>query len=158
MKMNFLASVVGHGTGFNVEKLFIIQVVEGNSGTNFIYRLFSKKKKYLKIYSIPNEEIFNQVQKRTKFEIVKNNLNIIIDNKKIYEGKIKIGTDYYIDYCSEYFVFNLDGKLNIAISVCLKKKDEVVYPEFVGEIRFDISYKIENDKLEFSLTNPQISM
>ena len=149
-----LSSVIGHGTGFNVEKLFIIQVVDDTANMNFIEKIFSLKKRKLMIYSLSNEEIFNQLRKRTKFEITKNRLRIIIDNKEVYEGSIKMGENYYVDYCDEYFTFNLDNKLSLTVGICKKKKDEATYPDFIGDMKFEIAYKIENKELHFSLKKP----
>lgn len=134
------SSVIGHGTGFNIEKLFIIQAE--NTG--------------LRIYSISGNEILKQLRKRTKFEILKNNLKIIIDNKIFYKGKINMGAEYYIDYCDECFYFNFDNKLSITATICKKGKDNAMYPDFVKNITFDIGYKIENDKVKFCLSNPRI--
>ena len=78
-----LSSVIGHGTGFNVEKLFIIRI---DPVKNFIKRISSNKRRDLKIYSVSNKEVFKQLRQRTKFEVTKNWLKIIVDGKEIYEA------------------------------------------------------------------------
>ena len=150
-----LSSVIGHGTGFNIEKLFIIQV---SPVENFIKKIFSNKKHILHIYNISNAAIFNQLRKRTKFEVTNGKLKIFIDGQEKYKGNLLLEGDYYIDYCKEYFAFNLDDKLSITINICKKKKDEANYPDFVGSITFDVSYKVKNNKIEFILSNPQIEV
>ena len=150
-----LSSVIGHGTGFNIEKLFIIQV---SPVENFIKRIFSNKKHILHIYNISNAEIFNQLRKRTKFEVTDGNLKIFIDGQEKYKGNLIIEDDYFIDYCEEYFAFNLDDELSITINICRKKKAEASYPDFIGSIKFVISYKVKNNKIEFVLSKPQIEI
>ena len=71
--------VIGHGTGFNVEKLFVIQVDDNKTDMNFIQKIFTRKKRKYKIYSLKNEEIFTQLRKRTKFQVIGAHLKIIID-------------------------------------------------------------------------------
>lgn len=136
------SSVIGHGTGFNIEKLFIIQAEETG----------------IRTYNISGDEILKQLKKRTKFEVLKNNLKIIIDNKILYKGKINMDAKYYIDYCEECFYFNLDNKLSITATICKKEKDKAIYPDFVGNITFDIDYVIKDSKLEFSLGKPVFKM
>ena len=150
-----LSSVIGHGTGFNIEKLFIIQV---SPVENFIKRIFSNKKRILNTYNISNDEIFKQLRIRTKFELTDGNLKIFIDGQEKYKGNLIIEDDYFIDYCEEYFAFNLDDRLSITINICKKKKSEASYPDFIGSIKFDISYKVKNNKIEFVLSNPQIEI
>ena len=162
-----LSSVIGHGTGFNIEKLFIIRVIDDDSNMNFIKRLlrlfvrtkrklrtYGLLKRKLRIYSLSNNEIFEQLRKRTKFEIMENRLKIIIDNKEVYNGSIKIDKNHYVDYCDEYFVFNLENELSITTSICKKEKDVAIYPDFLGDITFKIVYEIENGDLKFSLQEP----
>ncbi len=153
-----LSSVVGHGTGFNVEKLFVIQIDNNNSGMNFIQKIFLKKKQNIKIYPISNEEIFNQLRKRTKFQVIGGCLKVIIDEQEKYNSSLNIEDDSYIDYCEEYFEFNLNSTPSVTVSICKKKKSEVTYPDFVGDVTFDIVYEIKNGDLKFSLKEPRIKI
>ena len=145
-----LSSVIGHGTGFNIEKLFIIRVIDDDSNMNFIKRLlrlfvrtkrklrtYGLLKRKLRIYSLSNNEIFEQLRKRTKFEIMENRLKIIIDNKEVYNGSIKIDKNHYVDYCDEYFMFNLENELSITTSIRKKKRDPFQGPfRLVRQLRF----------------------
>ena len=162
-----LSSVIGHGTGFNIEKLFIIRVIDDDSNMKFIkmlLRLFVRTKRKLRryglfkrklrIYSLSNKEIFEQLRKRTKFEIMENRLKIIIDNKEVYNGSIKIDKNHYVDYCDEYFMFNLKNELSITTSICKKGNDATIYPDFLGDITFKIVYKIDNKNLKVLLQEP----
>ena len=150
--------VIGHGTGFNVEKLFVIQVDDNKTDMNFIQKIFTGKKRKYKIYSLKNEEIFTQLRKRTKFQVIGAHLKIIIDWQEKYNSSLNIEDGCCIDYCEEYFEFNLNNRLSITVNICKKKKGNLTYPDFIGDIIFEVVYEIKNSNLNFLLTEPCIKI
>ena len=60
------------------------------------------------------------------------------------------------DYYGEYFTYKLDNIPSIIVNII--KKGEATYPDFIGDITFDISCEIKNNKLDLSLTNPNVEM
>lgn len=153
-----LSRATGHGTGFNVEELTLIQVIDEAANANFLSRIFSRKKQSFKVFAFSNEEIFKQIRKRTKFKISSGELAVTIDDKEIYRHKVKVDVNYYIDYCDEYFTFDLDKQPSVSISICTKHKNEATYPNFVGSVRFDIHYRISGTVVETELINPRFEI
>ena len=150
-----LSRAIGHGTGFNVEELVLIQVVDNAVEMNFISRIFSRKRQSFKVYTFSNEEIFKQIRKRTKFKISEGEFVVIIDDKETHRDKLNVDANYYIDYCDEYFTFDLDKQPSASIAICTKHKNEVTYSDFIGSIRFDMRYKVNGSTVKIKLVNPR---
>lgn len=150
-----MSCVTGHGSGFHQEKLFLAQVI-GVSDEKM------PAGKSFKILSFSNEKFFAQARDKTKFEMDADKVKVFIDGKKLAEFTLPENNDtnafenntrYTIDYCDENFSFDLRNTPKIKMTIASKQAN-TAYPEFIGDISFNIVYFIEQDKLGISLETP----